>query len=253
MSEKSYINEISPFGRNDTDPSFRREVQGRTGIAVTGYAGAIKPASSRKASINTSSFPRMREPSQKITAIGGHYLLAVTLAFVVMIETMSSALAADPPEGPNLGHPVTEEDITRHDMSIMPNGEGLPEGQGSVAEGEALYKQHCVSCHGQGGLGNSGDQLAGAMHSLTDEWPEKTIGTYWPYATTLFDFIRRSMPMNAPGTLTNAEVYALVAYLLYLNGIIEEGAVMNAEALKQIKMPNADGFINVYEKKEEKQ
>jgi cytochrome c len=164
-----------------------------------------------------------------------------------MIKTMSSALAADPPEGPNLGHPVTEENITRRDMSIMPDGEGLPEGQGSVAEGEALYKQHCVSCHGQGGLGNSGDQLAGAIHSLTDEWPEKTIGTYWPYATTLFDFTRRSMPMNAPGTLTNAEVYALVAYMLFLNGIVEEDTVMNAKALKLIEMPNDDGFINVYD------
>jgi len=213
MSEKSYKSEISPFGRNDTDPS--------------SGAGA--------------------ESSKISTAIGGHYVLSVALAIVVTVTPMSSALAADPPEGPNLGHPVTEEDITRRDISIMPDGEGLPEGQGSVAEGEALYKQHCVSCHGQGGLGNSGDQLAGAIHTLTDEWPEKTIGTYWPYATTLFDFIRRSMPMTTPGSLTNNEVYALTGYLLYLNKIVEENTVMEAETLKGIKMPNADGFINVYE------
>jgi len=213
MSEKSYKSEISPFGRNDTDPS--------------SGAGA--------------------ESSKISTAIGGHYVLSVALAIVVTVTPMSSALAADPPEGPSLGQPVTEADITRRDISVMPDGEGLPGGQGSVAEGKALYGQHCVSCHGQGGLGNSGDQLAGAIHTLTDEWPEKTIGTYWPYATTLFDFIRRSMPMTTPGSLTNNEVYALTGYLLYLNKIVEENTVMDAETLKGIKMPNADGFINVYE------
>ena len=87
---------------------------------------------------------------------------------------------------------------------------------------------------------------------LTGEWPEKTIGTLWPYATTLFDFTRRSMPMTAPGSLSNDEAYALTAYLLYLNGIVDVGVMLNKETLMQVKMPNVDGFINVYEQEKQK-
>lgn len=96
-------------------------------------------------------------------------------------------------------------------------------------------------------MGDSAEPLAGAEMGLTDEWPEKTIGTYWPYATTLFDFTRRSMPMTEPGSLNDNETYALTAYLLYLNNIVAEDAVLNKETLMQVKMPNVDGFINVYE------
>ena len=158
----------------------------------------------------------------------------------------STGLYADPPKGPGLGLAVTHEEIARWDIGIMPDGASLPPGEGSVKQGLSLYENKCITCHGENGLGNSGDQLAGAIHTLTDKWPEKTIGTYWPYATTLFDFTRRSMPMTEPGSLTNDETYALVAYLLYLNGIVQEDALMNAEVLKRIRMPNAGGFINVY-------
>lgn len=155
-------------------------------------------------------------------------------------------LQAEAPIGPGLGQSVSPEEIAKWDIGVMPDGEGLPAGQGSVAEGEKIYTSKCFSCHGENGLGNSGDQLAGAQYSLTDEWPEKTIGTYWPYASTLFNFTRRSMPMTQPGSLSDDEVYAVVAYLLYLNQIIEKETVLNAETLKQIKMPNVDGFINIH-------
>lgn len=165
----------------------------------------------------------------------------------VLILAGINAGAADLKPGPGLGQPVSKQEIARWDIGVMPDGEGLPSGRGSVTQGKSIYANKCLGCHGEGGLGNSGEQLAGAVHTLTDEWPEKTIGTYWPYATTLFDFTRRAMPMTEPGSLSNEEVYALVAYLLYLNGIVEEDTVMNAETLKKIKMPNVDGFINVYE------
>ena len=113
-------------------------------------------------------------------------------------------------------------------------------------QGKPVYKQHCQTCHGTEGMGDSADELAGAQHSLTDDSPDKVIGSYWPYATTVFDFISRSMPLHTPGVLGNNDLYAVTAYLLYLNGIISEAQVMNQKSLGKIKMPNRDGFINVY-------
>lgn len=131
-------------------------------------------------------------------------------------------------------------------LSVFPDGRGLPEGSGDVATGQKLYEQHCLACHATGGAGGSGDRLANAEMGLTDEYPQKTIGNFWPYATTLFDFIRRSKPMGKPGSLTNDEVYALTAYLLSLDGVIEEDATINQDALPKIDLPNRDGFIDIW-------
>ena len=154
---------------------------------------------------------------------------------------------AGPPQVPELGQPAAAEDVEKWDIGIMPDGEGLPPGRGTVPEGEVVYETHCASCHGPGGAGGSADQLAGTTMGLTSDYPEKTIGSYWPYATTLFDMTRRSMPMDKPGLLTDDEVYAVTAYLLYLNNIIDETAVMDATTLPRVKMPNREGFIDVYE------
>jgi cytochrome c len=150
-------------------------------------------------------------------------------------------------EGPNLGQSATPEEVAALSINVFPDGKGLPEGSGSVTQGAKIYQSKCIACHGAGGLGGSAEPLAGAEMGLTDEWPEKTIGTLWPHATTLFDFTRRSMPMTAPGSLSNDETYALTAYLLYLNNIVAEDLVLNKETIMQVKMPNADGFINIYE------
>jgi cytochrome c len=158
----------------------------------------------------------------------------------------SNAGAGEVPEGPKLGRPATAHELSTVDTDVMPDGRGLPPGSGSVSAGRELYARHCQRCHGENGLGDSGDQLAGAQMGLKSDWPEKTIGNFWPYAPTLFDFIRRSMPMETPGSLTDNEVYALTAYLLNLNGIIADDAVMNADALAKIRMPNRDGFIDEY-------
>ncbi len=168
----------------------------------------------------------------------------------VLIAVGINTAIAEEANGPGLGHTVSPEEIAAWDISVFPDGEGLPIGEGSVQQGETLYKNKCIACHGENGLGATADQLAGAQMSLTSEYPEKTIGTYWPYATTIFDVVRRSMPMTAPGSLSDNEVYAITAYLLYLNNLIGKDDVMDASTLPKVKMPNEDGFVNVYETEE---
>ncbi|MCK5728327.1 MAG: cytochrome c [Methylococcales bacterium] len=145
-----------------------------------------------------------------------------------------------------MGKPVSEKVVKKWNGDIFPNGEGLPIGKGTAMYGKKVYQQYCLSCHGNDGTGASADELAGAQHGLKDNPPDKTIGTYWPYATTLFDFTRRAMPLDKPNTLTTNQLYAVTAYLLHLNGIIKENEIMNEKTLPLVKMPNRDGFIKVH-------
>jgi S-disulfanyl-L-cysteine oxidoreductase SoxD len=147
-------------------------------------------------------------------------------------------------ETPDLGHPATPEEVAVWDISIGPDGAGLPPGSGTPQQGEAVYAAKCLGCHGEKGAGKPNDQLVGGIGTLTGEHaPVKTVGSFWPYATTLFDYVRRAMPFSAPRSLSNDEVYAVCAYILQLNGIIGENAVMNAQTLAKVRMPNRDGFI----------
>jgi cytochrome c len=152
---------------------------------------------------------------------------------------------AFPAPGPGLGQAVSAAEIATININVFPSGAGLPLGRGTVATGQALYEARCASCHGLRGSGGSADELAGGAHGLRGNPPDKTIGTYWPYATTLFDYIRRSMPPAAPRSLSDDEVYAVTAYLLSLNGIIGAGDALDAASLARIRMPNRDGFIPV--------
>ena len=172
-----------------------------------------------------------------------------TTALLISILAGTSLWAAEAPRGPQLGRPADPKAMAAWDIGVMPDGTGLPAGGGNARQGKAIYEKQCLSCHGRNGLGDSGDQLAGAQMGLTSDYPEKTIGNYWPYATTLFDFNRRAMPMTAPGSLTDDEVYAVTAYLLFLNGIIKETDEMNAKTLPKVVMPNRDGFIDLYPEK----
>ena len=147
--------------------------------------------------------------------------------------------------GPNLGRVATAQEVAAWDISIPPSGAGLPAGGGTAKQGEAVYVAQCLACHGPKGVGKPADRLVGGVGSLATEKPVRTVGSYWPYATTLFDYTRRSMPATRPLSLTNEEVYAVTAYLLYLNGIIGENAQMNAQTLPQVKMPNRDGFVDM--------
>jgi len=150
-------------------------------------------------------------------------------------------------DSPHLGKPAPQGLEKAWNGDIFPNGKGLPTGSGNAITGKKVYTQYCLSCHGVDGTGGSAEELAGAKHGLTDNPPDKTIGTYWPYATTVFDFTRRAMPLNAPGSLNHDQLYAVTAYLLYLNHLIQETQLMDASTLPKVKMPNRNGFINQYQ------
>ena len=165
------------------------------------------------------------------------FVAAVAVALILL---SSAALA----EGPELGRIATPDEIASWDISVGPDGAGLPPGRGTPKQGEAVYAQKCAACHGEKGAGKPNDQLVGGRGSLSgDQAPVKTVGSFWPYATTLFDYIRRAMPLNAAKSLSDDEVYAVCAYLLQLNGIIGEDNAMDAQTLPQVQMPNRDGFI----------
>jgi mono/diheme cytochrome c family protein len=171
---------------------------------------------------------------------------ARVLAWVLALScTTDPLLAYGAAEGPRLGKPATPEEIAAWNLTVYPDGRGLPPGHGNATEGKLVYERFCGSCHGTDGAGGSSGELAGAKHGLTDANPDKTLGTYWPTATTLFDFVRRSMPPDAPGSLSDDQIYAVCAFLLHVNGIIGQSAEMNAATLPEVKMPNRDGFIRV--------
>ena len=153
---------------------------------------------------------------------------------------MSGALSAGPL---GIGSTATTEMIAGWDIDIRPDGLGLPDGEGSVAEGEGLYEAKCASCHGLFGEGaGRWPVLAGGEGTLDTLHPEKTVGSYWPYASTLWDYIHRAMPYPAPQSLTDDETYSISAYVLYLNDIVEDDFVANKETFAQVKMPNEENF-----------
>jgi cytochrome c len=164
--------------------------------------------------------------------------LAAAAASLLVLS--SAALA----EGPGLGRVAPPDEIASWDVSIGPDGAGLPPGRGTPKQGETVFAEKCVACHGEKGAGKPNDQLVGGRGSLSGEQaPVKTVGSFWPYATTLFDYVRRAMPLNAPKSLSNDEVYAVSAYILQLTGIIGEADAMDAQTLPEVQMPNRDGFI----------
>jgi S-disulfanyl-L-cysteine oxidoreductase SoxD len=143
-----------------------------------------------------------------------------------------------------LGKPITESQILAWNIDIAPNGDGLPPGGATAQQGEKVYQEKCGACHGNQGQGGVGNRLVGGGGLNTDK-PIKTVGSYWPYATTLFDYTKRAMPHPMPQSLTNQEVYGTTAYILYMNKIIGLNDEMNAKTLPLVKMPNRDGFIPV--------
>jgi S-disulfanyl-L-cysteine oxidoreductase SoxD len=164
-----------------------------------------------------------------------------TLAAGSILLLLATAVRAD---GPDLGRPVSPPEIAAWDISIGPDGAGLPPGSGDPQQGERVYAAKCVGCHGEEGTGKPNDQLVGGIGSLAgDQAPVKTVGSFWPYATTLFDYVRRAMPLNAPKSLSSDEVYAVAAYLLRLNRIIGDADTINAQTLPLVQMPNRDGFV----------
>jgi mono/diheme cytochrome c family protein len=146
-------------------------------------------------------------------------------------------------ETPNLGKPIEPADIAAWDISIQPDGTGLPPGSGTPAQGAAVYAVKCLACHGENGKGGPASALLPGGPITDVSAAMKTVANFWPYSTTLYDFIRRAMPWQQPRSLSDDEVYALTAYILALNKLIGENDTMNAETLPKVRMPNRDGFI----------
>jgi cytochrome c len=170
--------------------------------------------------------------------------LAVLLALTALTSCSSvtpGARSADASH--DIGTPLTEQDLAAWNIDIAPNGRGLPAGSGDVATGAHIFAEKCAACHGAQGQGGLGDQLIGGQGTLTSAKPKRTVGSYWPYATTLFDYIRRAMPYNAPESLSADEVYAVSAFLLNQNGIVPANTRLDAASLPRVVMPNRDGFV----------
>jgi mono/diheme cytochrome c family protein len=166
------------------------------------------------------------------------------LAAALLLGLLGAAAAG---EGPGLGQPISPQDLAAWDISIGPGGAGLPPGRGTARQGALVYAEKCVACHGEQGAGQPNDRLVGGIGSLAgDQTPVRTVGSFWPYATTLFDYVRRAMPWPQPRSLSDDEVYAVSAYILHLNGIVGETELIDASSLPKIKMPNRDRFFAVY-------
>ncbi|OUR73480.1 cytochrome C [Methylophaga sp. 41_12_T18] len=168
------------------------------------------------------------------------------LLFLIISLSVYSSSYAEPDYQP-LGNPAAElSESPQWNLSISTDGQGLPVGQGIASQGAKIFAIQCAGCHGPAGIGASAEPLMGEVGSLASEYPEKTVNSYWPYASSLFDYIRRAMPINAPFSLTADEVYALCAYILNSDGIISADFELNEQTLPQVTMPNRDGFIAIY-------
>jgi cytochrome c len=169
--------------------------------------------------------------------------VTVVVLVLVIVAAYTGSMAQ---QGPNLGRPATPAEVAAWDISISPNGTGLPPGSGTPEQGAVVYAQKCQAYHGEKGAGQPNDRLVGGQGTLASQSPVRTIGSYWPHATTVFDYVRRAMPYTQSQSLTNDEVYAVTAYLLHLNGLIGAQEAMNAQTLPQVRMPNRESFILTY-------
>ncbi len=178
-----------------------------------------------------------------LLSVVGHSAVAAAAAGDIVIEERNST---EPRVAGHFGFGqlATAREIAGWDIDVRPDGLGLPPGGASAEDGEMLYEDRCASCHGSFGEGvGRYPVLAGGEGTLTEPRPEKTVGSFWPYASTLWDYIHRAMPFTEPESLTDDEVYAITAYVLYLNDLIEYDAELSQANLANIEMPNKDGFF----------
>jgi cytochrome c len=167
--------------------------------------------------------------------------ILVGAAVSFALTTLARAADTDPL---GIGHVATPAQISGWDIDVRADGQGLPPGHGSVRDGEKIFAETCAACHGAKGEGKPADRLVGGFGTLATSNPVPTVGSYWPYASTLFDYIRRAMPFKSPQSLTADQVYAVSAYILYLNNIIPEDTVLEAASLPWVEMPNRNGFTS---------
>src|SRR6516225_9725746 len=164
-------------------------------------------------------------------------------ASAVMTALLLSPMGATAQTTYGIGRTATPSEIAGWNIDVGRDGRGLPPGSGNVSHGRKVFAQQCAACHGEKGEGGVGDRLVGGQGTLGTADPVRTVGSYWPYAPTLFDYIRRAMPQNAPESLSNDDVYALSAYILNLNGLVPDDTTLDARSLAALKMPNRKMFV----------
>lgn len=172
--------------------------------------------------------------------------VALAVALALMSAGSGASIASGKPNAQathDIGTPLSGQDLAVWNIDVAPDGRGLPAGSGDVLTGAQVFAAKCAACHGAQGQGGLGDPLVGGRGTLASAKPKRTVGSYWPYATTLFDYIRRAMPYNAPESLTADEVYAVSAFLLNQNGIVPADTRLDAATLPRVVMPNRDGFV----------
>jgi len=171
-------------------------------------------------------------------------MLRSALLFAAIAAAAAAPTQAADPARLAIGRTATKAEIAGWDIDVRADGHGLPEGSGSVRDGQKIYAESCAACHGESGEGKLADRLVGGYGTLATTKPVRTVGSFWPYPTTLFDYIRRAMPFSAPQSLTADQVYALTAYVLHLNNIVPEDTVLDAHSLPKVAMPNRGGFTS---------
>lgn len=170
-------------------------------------------------------------------------IMVIIAGLVIAVISGATAFSSDGQEGYGFGRPASDKEIRTWNIDVSPTGEGLPPGRGTVQQGAHVYAAKCAGCHGASGVEGPKDKLVGGRNTLTTSKPVRTIGSYWPYATTLYDYINRAMPFNAPQSLTADDTYSVIAWLLFQNEVIAEDAVIDAQSLPTVQMPNHNGFI----------
>jgi cytochrome c len=170
-------------------------------------------------------------------------LMHKSIVSIAALLTLAFAARAETQGHYGIGRTATEAEIAGWNIDVGRDGSNLPPGRGTVAHGREVFEQQCAACHGEKGEGGVGDRLVGGQGTLGSAKPIKTVGSYWPYAPTLFDYIRRAMPQNAPQSLSNEDVYAVAAYILNMNGLLPADATLDAKSLNAIKMPNRKMFV----------
>lgn len=203
--------------------------------------------SQKSAALNLNlSLLRLRRRPDLAVSLGARtslMMLSIGLTAMALVWVLPGWAVDDETGAYGIGIPATEADIKAWNIDVSSTGEGLPPGQGTVKQGFRLFVAKCAACHGPTGTEGPKDRLVGGRDTLTTAKPVRTIGSYWPYATTLYDYIHRAMPFDAPQSLSSDETYSVIAWLLFQNQIIAEDAVIDAQTLPKVQMPNRNGFI----------
>ncbi len=221
------------------------EQAARAGALEASLSELRTTSSEQLAAAEAAAAEQVSRAEQQIAALTSQLAAATSgEGTVVMAAAPASEPVTDTGVAFGLGREAHPEEIAAWDVDVLPDGRGLPEGSGDVWTGEEVFAEYCAACHGDFAEGRDAwPVLAGGFDTLDDRDPVKTVGSYWPYLSTVWDYVHRSMPFGAAGTLTNDEVYAITAYILYSNDLVDDDFTLSRDTFFEVEMYNAEGFI----------